>query len=131
MLDIARQRAADQRRSVDLRIGDAQRLEFADASFDTVVSTLALCTIPDPRRSVAEVHRVLRPGGRFLVLDHVRSPTMAVRVVQRILDPILVRFEGDHLLREPLEYVEAAGLEVEQLARSRWGIVERLAARRR
>jgi ubiquinone/menaquinone biosynthesis C-methylase UbiE len=51
----------------------AESLPFADDSFDTVVSTLVLCTVADPERSLAEVERVLRPGGRFLFLEHVRS----------------------------------------------------------
>ncbi|MDP9479040.1 MAG: class I SAM-dependent methyltransferase, partial [Actinomycetota bacterium] len=64
MLAIARRRARELGREVDLRVGDAQVLEFPDESFDTVVFTLALCTIPDDRRAVAEAWRVLRPGGR-------------------------------------------------------------------
>jgi len=60
----------------DLRLGDAEALEFADDSFDTVVCTLGLCTIPDPRRAVAEAWRVLRPAGQILLLEHVRSPLL-------------------------------------------------------
>lgn len=63
MLAIGRRRAEQLGRSADLRLGDAQALEFPDESFDTVVCTLSLCTIPDPRRAVAEARRVLRPGG--------------------------------------------------------------------
>jgi ubiquinone/menaquinone biosynthesis C-methylase UbiE len=66
MLEIARARARELRREVDLRVGDAQALEFPDESFDAAVCTLSLCTIPDDRAAVAEVRRVLRPGGRFL-----------------------------------------------------------------
>jgi ubiquinone/menaquinone biosynthesis C-methylase UbiE len=130
MLELARKRAADLGRAFDLRIGDAQALDFPDESFDTVICTLALCTIPDPRRAVDEARRVLRPGGRYVGLEHVRSPVLPVRAVQRVLDPVSVRFEGDHLMREPLEYLRAAGLEIEQLRRSKWGIVERVVARR-
>jgi len=60
MLDIARRRAFELGRPVELRLGDAQALEFEDATFDTVVCTLSLCTIPDDRAAVAEVRRVLR-----------------------------------------------------------------------
>lgn len=130
MLELARRRADALGMIVELRLADATRLPFDDASFDTVVSTLALCTIPDPSAAVAEARRVLRPGGRFLVLDHVRSPAWPVRLVQHILDPVLVRFAGDHLLREPLAWMRAAGLQVEEFERSRWGLVERAAARR-
>jgi ubiquinone/menaquinone biosynthesis C-methylase UbiE len=113
-----------------LRVGDAQALEFPDQSFDTVVCTLSLCTIPDDRTAVAEVRRVLRPSGRFLMLEHVRSPLLLVRLGQRLLEPLAVRFEADHLLREPLEHLRAEGFEVEQLERSKLGIVERVAARK-
>jgi ubiquinone/menaquinone biosynthesis C-methylase UbiE len=74
-----------------LLLGDAQALEFPDASFDTVVITLALCTIPDDRAAVREARRVLRAGGRLILLEHVRSPVTPVRAVQRLLDPVMVR----------------------------------------
>ena len=130
MLAIARRRAAALGRPVVLRVGDAQALDFPDGRFDTVVCTLALCTIPDDRRAVAEAARVLRPGGRLLALEHVRSPIRPVRAVQRVLDPLAVRCEADHLLREPLEHVRAEGLIIERLERHKWGIVERLVARK-
>jgi SAM-dependent methyltransferase len=130
MLEIASARARELGREADLRVGDAQALEFADESFDTVVCTLSLCTIPDDRAAVAETRRVLRPGGCFLLLEHVRSPVLPIRLGQRLLEPLAVRFEADHLLREPLEHLEAEGFEVEQLERSKLGIVERVAARK-
>jgi ubiquinone/menaquinone biosynthesis C-methylase UbiE len=128
MLELARARAAELARDVDLRLGDAQALDFPDDSFDTVVSTFSLCSIPDDRKAVAEAKRVLRPGGRLILFEHVRSPALAVRTVQRLLDRLTVRFEGDHLVREPLDHVRAEGLEVEEFRRSKWGIVERLRA---
>jgi ubiquinone/menaquinone biosynthesis C-methylase UbiE len=77
MLEIARKRAEELDLDADLREGDAQELPFPDASFDTVVCTLSLCNIPDDRRAIAEMRRVLRPGGRLLLLDHVRSSSKA------------------------------------------------------
>jgi ubiquinone/menaquinone biosynthesis C-methylase UbiE len=130
MLDIARRRAVDLGRPFDLRLGDAQALEFEDATFDTVVCTLALCTIPDDRAAVAEVRRVLRPGGRFVLLEHVRSSDQAVRGVQRLLAPAFIRFGADHVLREPLDLVQANGFSIELLERSKLGLVERLVARK-
>ncbi len=130
MLEIARRRACESGIEADLRLGDAQDLPFPAARFDTVVATLALCTIPDDRRAMAEAVRVLRPGGRLLLLEHVRSPILPVRVLQGILNPLSVLLENDHLLREPLRHVEGLGLVVEHLERSKLGIVERLVARR-
>ena len=130
MSGIARQRAATLGREADLRVGDAQDLPFPDACFDAVVCTLGLCTIPDDERAVHEAARVLKPGGRFLLLEHVRSPLLPVRALQALLNPITVLTESDHLLREPLTHVRAAGFVVEELDRSKWGIVEKLAARK-
>jgi ubiquinone/menaquinone biosynthesis C-methylase UbiE len=130
MITIGRKRAEELGREADLRIGDVQDLDFPDESFDTVVCTLGLCTIPDPRKAISEGHRVLRPGGKLILLEHVRSPSLPVRAIERALEPLSVRFQADHLTREPLDYLEAEGFEVERLERSKWGIVERVLARR-
>lgn len=130
MLEVARQRARDLARTVELHVADADTLPFMDGSYDVVVSTLVLCTIPSPEHALAEVHRVLRPGGRLLVVDHVRSPVLAVRLLQLVFDPVLVRFAGDHLLREPADIVTRVGFQIEHLRRTRLGVVERLSARR-
>jgi ubiquinone/menaquinone biosynthesis C-methylase UbiE len=130
MLERAKQRAAELGREVELRLGDATALEFPDQSFDTVVCTFSLCTIPDDRAAVAEAARVLRPGGRFVLAEHVRSPNRFIRGGQRLIDPLAVRLQGDHQVREPLEHLEAEGFTVEQLERYSRGIVERAVARR-
>ena len=130
MLRRAERRRERLGRQVELRLGDAQALDFPDARFDTVVVTLGLCTIPDERRALSEAHRVLRPGGLLLLLEHVRSPVRPVRMLQRLLDPCFVRFGGDHLLRDPLDHLAATGFAVERLERSKAGLVERVAARR-
>lgn len=128
MVAIAGRRAHKLGRDADLRIGDAQQLEFGDESFDTVVTTFSLCTIPDDRAAVAEIKRVLRPGGRLLLAEHVRSPVAPVRAVQKMIDPLMVRFHGDHVVREPLEHLRGEGFVVDRVERLKWGIVERVAA---
>jgi ubiquinone/menaquinone biosynthesis C-methylase UbiE len=130
MLEIARARAFELGREVDLRIGDAQALEFEDLSFDTVIVTFGLCTIPDDRAAATEAHRVLRPGGRLVLLEHVRSPSPTLRTMQRALDPLSVRFAADHLVRDPLDYLGNLGFEIDSLQRLKRGIVERVVARK-
>lgn len=130
MLEIAQQRARELGRDADLRQGDAQMLDFDAGSFDTVVCTLSLCSIPDDARAVAEIYRVLRPGGQLLLLEHVRSSSSAVRVFQWLFERVTVALEGDHQLREPRSHLIAQGFEIEKLQRYGWGIVERIVARK-
>ena len=130
MLAIARRRAAELGMAADLREGDAQRLELADHSFDWAVCTISLCSIPEDRRAVREVWRVLRPGGRFILVEHVRSPNLFVRAIEHVMNPISVRSSGEHVLREPLEALAAAGFTIEYQARLRLGIMERIVARK-
>lgn len=130
MLALARQRAAERGHTVDLRVGDAEALEFGDASFDTVVCTFSLCAIPDHRRAVAEMVRVLRPGGRLLLADHVTSTNPAIRGGQRLAELVSVPLGGEHFRRRPIDLVTEAGLHIEDHDRFALGIVERLAARK-
>lgn len=130
MLDIAVARAEELDAKADLRLGDAQALDSPDEGFDTVVCTLSLCSIPDDRRAVAEIKRVLRPGGRVLLLEHVRTPSPLVRAFQWLFNLVTVPLEGDHQLREPLSHLRAEGFEIEKLERLKWGIVARIAARK-
>jgi ubiquinone/menaquinone biosynthesis C-methylase UbiE len=130
MLDLARRRADELGRQADLRLGDAQALDLPDASFDTVVCTLSLCAIPDEERAVAEMRRVLRPGGRLLLLDHVIGQPRWVRAVQWLLELATGPLQGEYLRRRPLLEVQAQGFELERHERSKLGIVERLSARK-
>jgi ubiquinone/menaquinone biosynthesis C-methylase UbiE len=130
MTALGRKRAEDLGRQIDLRVGDAEALDFPDESFDTVVCTYGLCTIPDDAAAVREAKRVLRPGGRILLAEHVRSPNPIVRAIQRVIDPLAHRVGGDHLLREPLGHLAEQGFEVDEIKRSKGGFVELVSARR-
>ncbi|MGY0489771.1 class I SAM-dependent methyltransferase [Streptomyces sp. WG-D5] len=128
MLARARERAADLGIDVTLSEASATRLPFPDASFDTVVCGLALCCIPDDRAAVAEMRRVLVPGGTLLLIDHVASHRFAVRTVQRVIQPLMTRLADDHQLRRPLHLVREAGFTVVERERYSLGVIERLAA---
>ncbi len=130
MLDLARLRSRELGRDVTLRQGTAHALPFDDTSFDTVVCTLGLCAIPDHEAAVGEMVRVLRPGGRLILVDHVAGSSRLTRGVQWLVERITVPLAGEHFLRRPLHLVRARGLEVEQLQRFKLGLVERLVARK-
>ena len=130
MLELARSRARDLGRAVTLRQGSAHELPFAEASFDTVVCTFGLCAIPDPAAAVREMRRVLRPGGRLILVDHVASSSGVVRAMQWLVELASVPLAGEHFRRRPLKLVEALGLPVERRERFKLGLVERLVARK-
>jgi ubiquinone/menaquinone biosynthesis C-methylase UbiE len=130
MLDIARHRAGQLGRTVDLRHGDAQSLEFPGASFDTVICTFSLCAIPDDRKAVQEMARVLRPGGLLLLADHVEASPWFARAVQALIELVSVPAGGEHFRRRPVRHVQDLGFTLEQHDRFKLGIVERLAARK-
>jgi ubiquinone/menaquinone biosynthesis C-methylase UbiE len=129
MVALARRRVGDLGRAADLLVGDATRLTFGDATFDTVVCTFSLCTIPDDGAAVTEARRVLRQGGTFVYAEHVASSRRRVRAVQQLLDPLAVRFQGDHQVRIPRRHLQR-GFVLERVERCSLGIVERGVARR-
>jgi ubiquinone/menaquinone biosynthesis C-methylase UbiE len=126
MLGLARERG----RPVTLKQADAHALPFDDGSFDTVVCTFGLCAIPDVDKAVAEMVRVLRPGGRLILVDHIASSSWFIRAGQWLIERVTVPLAGEHWLRRPLRQVEARGLLVEQRERFARGLVERLVARK-
>ena len=130
MLGIARERAAALGRQADLRPGDAQALDFPDESFDTVLCALGLCAIPDDRRAVTEMVRVLRLGGRLLLVDHVAAKPRAMRAVQWLYERISIPLAGEHFRRRPLVQVRKLGLMIEETERFKLGVVERVCARK-
>lgn len=130
MLDVARRRAQTLEVRADLRVGDARDLPWPDASFDTVVSTYSLCSIPDPDAALQEMSRVLRPGGLLLLADHVESSSWPVRALQRLADVVSVPLQGERWAHRPLRAVERLGYTIEAHEREHLGLVERFAARR-
>jgi ubiquinone/menaquinone biosynthesis C-methylase UbiE len=112
-----RRKLARARVPVEVSESGAEDLPFRDGSFDAVVSTLVLCSVPNQEKALAEVRRVLRPGGRLLFIEHVRGEGSVARVQDRVL-PLWIRlFAGCHPNRDTLGSIQAAGFEVGKLVR--------------
>jgi len=120
MLERAREKLdALGRTNVDLRQAPAEELPVADASFDAVVSTLVLCTVRDVPRALAEMRRVLRPGGRVYFIEHVRGEGVQGRI-RDLLQPIWSWFgAGCHPNRRTERALASAGFDVEVVERGR------------
>ena len=127
MLSRARIRAEDLGMRVTLCEGDAQALPFPDATFDTVLCTYSMCSVPDEGRTALEMKRVLKPGGRLILVDHVRSSVAPIFWIQRLMELAPSRGERE-LTRRPITHVLAAGFLIEETDRSRAGMIERLVA---
>jgi ubiquinone/menaquinone biosynthesis C-methylase UbiE len=97
----------------------AERLPFKDASFDTAVATLVFCTIPDPDAALRETARVLKPGGRLLFLEHVRSPDLSLaRWQDRLETPWRLFGDGCHCNRDTVATIESSPLSLGEFERT-------------
>jgi len=115
-----RAKLGEARRAASVVEAPAERLPFADSSFDTAVATLVLCTIPDPAAALAEAARVLRPGGRLLFVEHVRAedPGLA-RWQDRLEKPWRFLGDGCHCNRDTVATISASAFELEEVERGR------------
>ncbi|ASJ91422.1 class I SAM-dependent methyltransferase [Porphyrobacter sp. CACIAM 03H1] len=116
LLEGARAAAREKGWAADLRQGRGEAIPFADDSFDCVVCTFTLCSVNNPAQVMAELHRILRPGGEALFLEHGRAPDPAVRGWQHRIEPVWKRLAGGcHLTRPIATALEGAGFAVERL----------------
>lgn len=128
MLEIARKRAERLGLQVEFHVMDAEALAFPDHTFDTVLSTLSLCTYPDPIAALQELARVCRPDGRVLLLEHGRSNREWLGRWQDRKADRHAAFIACHWNREPLDLVRQAGLSVISARRTFFGIFHQIEA---
>jgi ubiquinone/menaquinone biosynthesis C-methylase UbiE len=112
-------RLATTQRTAEIADAPAEALPWQDGSFDAVVSTLVLCSVADPAAALAEIHRVLRPGGALVFVEHVAAEDNPKRLRwQRWLEPLWRRIAGDcHLTRRTAALIAEAGFSFESLRR--------------
>ncbi len=129
MLERAQRRTEKLRLQVDFRQMDAEHLDFPAGRFDTVTSTMTLCTFIDPVAALGEMSRVCKPGGRILLMEHGRSSTGWIARWQNRREDKHARQFGCHWNRESLEIAEAAGLTITHAQRHFFGIFHEIVAR--
>lgn len=110
----AREAAASAHVPVALSSSSVESLPFLDETFDTVLATLVFCSVADPNRGLREVYRVLKPGGMFLLAEHVRSENSLIAGVQNMITPFSVRLAANcHWNRDTVSAVQEAGFQIE------------------
>lgn len=130
MLAQARTQAEHAPFPVTLRQMNAESLAiFPDDYFDTVISSLVLCTVPDYQRALREMARVCRPNGKVILIEHVLSPNPLVKAVQKVAAPLQSRHMGCHLDRQTDRAAREAGYRIERDEARLMGVVHLIVAR--
>jgi ubiquinone/menaquinone biosynthesis C-methylase UbiE len=123
------ERARKRRPGVELILANVQELPFPDSSFDFVISSLVFCSVDEPARGLAEIHRVLKAHGELHMLEHVRAPQPRRAHLQDRLTPAWCWMTGGcRLNRETFSLVQAAGFEVTRRVRLLDGMAEEITA---
>ncbi len=130
MIEVAKRVGEQATFPLELQSMNAEDLSaFADASFDTVTASLVLCTIPDVPRALAEIARVLKPGGRFVAIEHVLSPNFFIGAGQKLFAPLQLKHMGCHLDRTTVDTLVDNGYEIEEHRQRLFGIMRFIVAR--
>ncbi|GGC82811.1 SAM-dependent methyltransferase [Thalassobacillus devorans] len=112
MLKKAREKADNLPLSFELMEMDAQQMNLADNTFDTVVSTCVFCSVPDPIQGLKEIRRVTKPKGKIIMLEHMRSDNEIIGKAMDVLNPIGLHIVGANINRKTMDNIKQAGLKV-------------------
>lgn len=107
MLEQAKRKQERKQLHVHLDLMDVQRLYYADNSFDTVIASFVFCSVPQPRKGLKEIHRVLKPGGQLLLLEHVLSSNKVMAAMMNFMNPLIVKLVGANINRQTVKNVQA------------------------
>ena len=112
MLKVAKEKAETIGVDVELLEMDIQEMSFPDSSFDTVVSTCVFCTVPDPVTGLREVFRVLKPGGKAIFLEHMKSKNIVLNILLYYMNIFSNLILGTSMVRRTQENIESVGFKV-------------------
>lgn len=111
MLDKARKKAKGMK-NITLVSMDAEHMDFPDNTFDYVVTTFVLCSIPDPVKALKEMKRVLKPSGELIAIEHMSSKNSLIANIEDLINPIMFFLIGDELTRNTVENIKKAGFTI-------------------
>lgn len=113
MLDKSREKATKLDRHIELIQMDAQNMDFPDDTFDMVFTTCVFRSVPDPVKGLKEIRRVCKPGGKIIMIEHVRSEKKTLGLIMDILNPLTVSLWGANINRRTVQNVEKQDLQIQ------------------
>ena len=131
MLRIAREKQKNiQIKQLQLHAMDVQALAFSDNSFDTIISTFVFCTVPEPIVGLEELHRVLKPSGKAIFLEHMKSSHFMLNIFLYMMNFFSIRLLGTSMVRETQKNIELAGFTLQAVEHKVLDIVRLIIAKK-